>query len=138
MRIHLLQYIDRWCRPQLACEFYETPLPMGTRTPAPFKYNTSTLTYVPGTCERRTTHDTKQSPQQNRLEVFRQYIYIKVVLCRICVFRVHGYGNLTDLTEVPGTVHECCTRTHTGTRVFLQGHTRTPGIVPPAYRAYKS
>ena len=81
MRIHLLQYIDRWCRPQLACEFYETPLPMGTRTPAPFKYNTSTLTYVPGTCERRTTHDTKQSRSRTdskflgNLYKYRLYIF---------------------------------------------------------------
>ena len=45
----------------------------------------------------------------------------------------YGYGSLTELTEVPGRYTNVCTRTRTRTRVFLKGHTRTPGIVPRAY-----
>ena len=37
-----------------------------------------------------------------------------------------------------GMVFECCIRTRTRTRVFLKGHTRTPGIVPRAYSIYQS
>ena len=38
-------------------------------------------------------------------------------------FRVR-YGSLTELTEVPGTIYECCTR--------------TPGIAARPYRTYAS
>ena len=35
-------------------------------------------------------------------------------------------------------VYESCTRTRTRTWVLTRGHTRTPGIVPRAYRTYRS
>ena len=63
----------------------------------------------------------------------------------------YGYGSLTELTEVPGTGMEVLQNPQTfrvGIRMLyaypyphpgiLKGHTRTPGIVPRAYRTYRS
>ena len=88
----------------------------------------------------------------------------KVVFRMVCVFRVrvwksykthrssgYGYDSLTELTEFPGTGMEVLQNspkfragirmvyphTRTRTRVLLQGRTRTPGIVPRAYRTYR-
>ena len=62
------------------------------------------------------------------------------------------YGSLTELTQVPGTGMEVLQNSHrfrVGTRVlypypyphagiFKRAYTRTPGIVPRAYRTWRS
>ena len=71
----------------------------------------------------------------------------KVVFCRVCISGYgciphtssgYGYGSLAELTEVSGRFTNVVIVALPAPGFFLQEHTRSPGIVPRAYRTYRS